>query len=193
MAHIKAHHLAVALRGKTIFSDLNFEVNRGQGLVLRGANGVGKTILLQVLSGVLKSKSGVLNLSSEIKKIKFLPYGDRVDEFLKVKDYLSCWGNPKNLDEEIENWNLSELLKVNVARLSAGQFKRVLLASSLSHGADLLLLDEPTVGLDEVHTLKLEQRLKLELERKKVLVMATHEKEHFSTSPWITLEMGGVA
>jgi heme exporter protein A len=193
MAHIKAHHLAVALRGKTIFSDLNFEVNRGEGLVLRGPNGVGKTILLQVLSQVLSPKSGILNLSSEIKKIKFLPYGERVDDFLKVKEYLSCWGNVKSLEEEINHWGLNDLMNTKVARLSAGQFKRVLLASSLSHGADLLLLDEPTVGLDQVHVLKLEQRLKLELERKKVLVLATHEKENFIAPPWKTLDMGGLA
>ena len=183
----------MALRGKTIFSDLNFEVNRGEGLVLRGANGVGKTILLQVLSQVLSPKSGLLNLSSEIKKIKFLPYGERVDDFLKVKEYLSCWGNVKSLEEEINHWGLNDLMNTKVARLSAGQFKRVLLASSLSHGADLLLLDEPTVGLDQVHVLKLEQRLKLELERKKVLVLATHEKENFIAPPWKTLDMGGLA
>ena len=193
MAHIKAHHLDVALRGKTIFSNLNFEVNRGEGLVLRGANGVGKTVLLQVLSQVLKPRSGILNLSSEIKKINFLPYGERVDDFLKVKEYLSCWGNSKNLEDEIDHWGLAELLNMKVSRLSAGQFKRVLLASSLSHGADLLLLDKPTVGLDQVHVLKLEQRLKLELERKKVLVLATHEKDNFVAPPWKNLEMGGVA
>jgi heme exporter protein A len=191
MAHIKAHRLGVSLKGRSIFENLHFEINPGQGLVLHGPNGAGKSVLLQVLAGLITPTDGVLSMNSELKNIKILPHLSRMDDFLNVSQMLNFWGRKAGVSAEIECWGLSSLLKTKIARLSDGQYRRVMLATMFSHDSDLLLLDEPSLALDEEYMEVLSRRLDLELEAKKMMAISSHEREFCLKHNMISLAMGG--
>ena len=195
MPNIKALHLQVKIKGRKIFSDLQFSLKSGEGLRVLGPNGSGKTVLLQVMAGILPPSSGALSvdLTGGSGRPVFLPYHGHYDDFLKVDEFLSCWGQMAYMEREIDAWQLDNLLKQRVAHLSVGQFKRVLLATCLSKASSLILLDEPTAGLDDSFIPILQDQLRQRMDGGVMLMVATHQPEIFTGERWGVLNMGASA
>ncbi|MCX7613506.1 MAG: energy-coupling factor ABC transporter ATP-binding protein [Caldimicrobium sp.] len=174
--------------------DIHFEVRKGEGIAVLGASGAGKTTLLKLLDGLYKNYVGEILLEGqEIRTLKpreiyskmgFLFQNPEEQLFAEIVFDDIAFG-PKNMGwakEKIEEavkkaLNMVELegfeLK-GIQNLSFGQKKRVALAGLLAMGQEILLLDEPTLGLDPV----LEKNfieLFLKLKRKgTTLIIATH-------------------
>jgi len=143
--------LQIAYEGDQVISDLSFTVNKGEILIILGPNGAGKTTLLRALQGLLPYQGLV---SWNAQKISYLPPQEFLQRHnlppLTVKEFYSFKTSDLNsaksmmteigLDENILSHQFSEL--------STGQFQRMLVGWALLDNPDVLILDEPTSGID---------------------------------------------
>ncbi|NPD15325.1 heme ABC exporter ATP-binding protein CcmA [Xinfangfangia sp. D13-10-4-6] len=144
--------LAVSRGGLIALSKVSFALAPGRTLVLRGANGIGKTTLLRTIAGLQPAAAGQIEAASE--SIAYASHADGVKLALSVSANLSFWsaifGTGKAATAEaMQRMNLTSLADRPAARLSAGQKRRLGLARMLVTGRPVWLLDEPTVSLDQ--------------------------------------------
>jgi ABC-2 type transport system ATP-binding protein len=153
---------------KAAVDNITFKVGRSEVFGFLGPNGAGKTTTIKMLTTLLKQTSGkatVLgyDLKTEGKKIRkrigVVQQQDSFDQGLNVETSLDIygliWDVPKDkrkerIKEIIEQFGISDLLKIPTLDLSTGQRRRVQVAREFIHDMDLLFLDEPTVGLDPI-------------------------------------------
>jgi len=173
--NIKAQNLGKSLKGHWIYRNLNFEVNKGECLLIQGPNGVGKSVLLENIAGFWKSDEGQLELNQQLnKKLAFCPFHNGLDEFLKLKDCLTAWLGKETALEALSFWGLLEVSFKRVSALSSGQHKRALLARAFFIDADILLLDEPFVGLDQYYRSILLNSILKKIELGSIVVFTGH-------------------
>ncbi|WP_114227628.1 MULTISPECIES: heme ABC exporter ATP-binding protein CcmA [Sphingomonas] len=131
--------------GRLLFSDLSFELGAGDGLWLRGPNGVGKSSALRLAAGLLKPLSGTIEAAPAALADEALA----LDRELPLRRALRFWTeDAAALDGALKALDLSRLADVPVRLLSTGQARRARLARVAASGAQLWLLDEPLSGLD---------------------------------------------
>lgn len=142
--------------------NLNFQACKGDIIALLGPNGAGKSTLMNMIAGYLAPSSGKIEVMGrdiaqyplESKaNIGFLPEGAPLYPDLSVKMFLNYMAqlrgiNKKELDEVIEKANIREVLNQRIETLSKGYQRRVGFAQSILSNPPILLLDEPTDGLD---------------------------------------------
>src|SRR5437763_3698791 len=163
---IKVENLTKKYAGQTAIRDLNFEVGQGEIMGFLGPNGAGKTTTMRILAGFMPATSGrasiagfdVFEQSLQARsRLGYMPenvplYNDmRVSEYLDYRAALK--GVPhRRIAERVgdvkELCGLKEVENKLIAALSKGYRQRVGLADALLHEPDLLILDEPTIGLD---------------------------------------------
>jgi len=147
--------------------NVTFSVEKSHTLGLLGSNGAGKTTIIMMLMGILKSSSGRINIFNKdiykhrnhiSKEINFASPFVELPHKLTVLQNLTVFGHiygVKNLSMKInqlsKDLDIHELLKRRVGRLSAGQKTRVSIAKSLINDPKILFLDEPTASLDPDH------------------------------------------
>jgi len=181
--------------GTHALSDITLNVKKGEFVGLLGANGSGKTTLLRVMDGLMKNFEGSVGLDgSDVKKLSpkeiyrkvGLVFQNPDDQLFAPTLFEDVAFGPLNMgfdtDEvkqrvmsALQEVELSGLEKKSVHNLSFGQRKRACIAGLLAMGHEMLLLDEPTAGLDpmgEYRMMKLLQ--KLNKENGVTIVMATH-------------------
>jgi ABC-2 type transport system ATP-binding protein len=143
-------------------NNLSFELLKGETLGLLGTNGAGKTTTIKMLTGQLIPTSGALsvfgfNPTTEPKKVHnligYIPDKQSLYDELPVYENIDYFrrlhGLPKSrTDELISLFHLEEKRKIKLSKLSRGLRQRVLIARSIAHKPQLLILDEPTTGLD---------------------------------------------
>lgn len=169
MALISCENISLAYEGKTIVSDINFKVNKGDYLCIAGENGSGKTTLMKALLGLKKPASGKIIFGDGLTKkdIGYLPQQTEIqrDFPASVKEIVmsGCVGKSglrpfysktekMTAEKNMEILGIKELSKKCYRELSGGQQQRVLLARALCATEKLLILDEPVAGLDPVVT-----------------------------------------
>lgn len=141
--------LAVARGGLTVLEGVGFTLAPGAALVLRGANGIGKTTLLRTLAGLQPAVRGRIGLPPEA--IAYAAHADGLKATLTVTENLAFWAaihGTQGVDAAVARMNLAALRDRPAANLSAGQKRRLGLARLLVSGRPVWMLDEPTVSLD---------------------------------------------
>lgn len=143
---------------QSVLNGVEFHLNRGSLLHLRGANGAGKTTLLKLLAGLLRPTQGQIsyhgqsiwdNLPVFQQSICYVGHKNGMSQLLTVREYCQYeFAQMHKFDEVINRFNLQGLEDVVCALLSVGQRRRVGLLRILMSNAPLWLLDEPLVGLD---------------------------------------------
>ena len=173
----------------TAINKLSFEVNVGDVMGFLGPNGAGKTTSMRVITGYLKSDSGnviINNKDIEIdpiytkSMIGYLPEG--VPLYLDFSpylylDYVCQVRNIRNskaaIKKVINDLQLEEVKDVPIETLSKGFKRRVGIAQALIHNPKLLILDEPTDGLDPLQKFEVRKLIK-KLSQTKAIIISTH-------------------
>ncbi len=170
-----------------VLNEVSFSIEKGKILGLLGPNGAGKSTLMKILTGYIKLDSGQafiegVNVSEnpiQIKqKIGYLPEHNPLYLDMYVREYLefvrSVYKVDKsNIEKVIEQTGLISEAHKKIVQLSKGYRQRVGLAAALIHDPEVLILDEPTTGLDPNQLVEIRNLIK-ELGKDKTVILSTH-------------------
>ena len=162
MSRLSANNLTCFRGGRLVFQGLSFAVETGGALLLTGTNGSGKSSLLRILAGLLEPFDGAIAadgvtleraaMADHTARSAYIGHQDALKPTLTVAETLDFWAamalGSSTFTDPLADLNLTELADVRVQYLSSGQRRRLALTRLLVSGADLWLMDEPTVGLD---------------------------------------------
>ena len=146
MLHVS--NLSVARGGITLLSGVDFALNAGQILVLRGANGLGKTSLLRCIAGLQNPVEGQITAP---ETVAYSGHADGLKGQMTVLENLAFWSSiyhGPSPEVALDAYDLHALADRPAANLSAGQKRRLGLARMQVSGCALWVMDEPTVSLD---------------------------------------------
>jgi ABC-type multidrug transport system ATPase subunit len=200
---LEQNEIAVSVRGlekkykngTEAIRGVDFTARRGESVAVLGPNGAGKTTFLRQLTTELKPTRGEIKIFGvdavrESAKAKSLmgvtPQEAGVFETLTVRQHLELFGRIKGLSqtesrvqttEIIENLELKNEIKKRVGELSGGQRRRVLIGLALLGKPPLLILDEPTTGLDPLSRRAVWQQLKKIFTEGATVILSTHYLE----------------
>ncbi len=199
----KRHHIRLSVNirsfrypdGTLALSDIDLNIKDGEFIGILGSNGSGKTTLLKVMDGLLKDFDGTITLDGmDIKKLSpkeiyrkvGLVFQSPDDQLFASTVFEDVAFGPLNMgfgpeevirrvSDALEWVEMKEYAKRPIHSLSFGQKKRICIAGLLAMGHEILLLDEPTAGLDPMGEYKMMNLLmKLNKEKGVTIVMATH-------------------
>jgi ABC-2 type transport system ATP-binding protein len=190
-AMIEVSGLTKRYAGHTAVSAVSFTVGRGEIVGLLGPNGAGKSTTMRILSGFLPATAGTVHVAGfdvfyqadEVRRrIGYMPennplYPDmRVREYLKFRARLKGLNRPRSrerVDVVLQRCGLTDVSKKIIGHLSKGYRQRVGLADALVHEPELVILDEPTIGLDPNQIRSVRELIK-ELGRTHTILISTH-------------------
>ena len=184
---IKVKNLSKVYGTQKALTEVSFEINKGEIVGFLGPNGAGKSTLMKILSGYIPQTNGdakICNLdinenSIETRsRIGYLPEHNPLYLDMYVKEYLEFVAdiykvNHKYIDEMIKKTGLIKEQHKLIGSLSKGYRQRVGLAQALIHNPEVLILDEPTTGLDPNQLIEIRSLIK-EVGREKTVLLSTH-------------------
>jgi len=188
---IEVQDLTKRYAGHTAVNNVSFNVGRGEIVGLLGPNGAGKSTIMRILSCYMPATSGTVRVAGrdvfseadEVRRrIGYMPENNPLHREMRVREYLRFRGCLKGLkgarcreraDVVMEQCGLTEVCRKIIGHLSKGYQQRVGLADALIHEPDLIILDEPTIGLDPNQIRSVRQLIK-DLGQKHTVLISTH-------------------
>jgi len=188
---IEVENLSKTFGSTTAIKDVTFSVNRGEILGFLGPNGAGKTTTMRILSGYIPANSGTATLDNyEVhqnslavrKRIGYLPEHPPLYLDMTVKGFLQFVAQIKGIPRRdraqrvqaaIERCFLEEKRQVLIRKLSRGYQQRVGIAQAIVHDPPVIILDEPTVGLDPRQIIEVRNLIKT-LAGDHTIILSTH-------------------
>jgi ABC-2 type transport system ATP-binding protein len=188
---IEVRNLTKQYGQRLAINTLNFTVKKGEVVGFLGPNGAGKTTTMKIITGFMAPSSGAVTVGGfdvfenpiEVKRqLGYLPETPPVYTDMVVRDYLEFVGRLKgvpkeklasSVDQAIAKTNLGDVAKRLIGNLSKGFRQRVGLAQALVGNPDVLILDEPTVGLDPKQVAEIRTLLQ-DLRGQHTIILSTH-------------------
>jgi ABC-2 type transport system ATP-binding protein len=173
----------------TAVQDITFNCKKGEVVGFLGPNGAGKTTTMRVLTGYMPPTSGAAYIAGHHtvddsiaarQRLGYLPETVPLYPEMRVEDYLAFMGRVRHLDnlwpridDVLEAVDLLDRAESFVGNLSKGMRQRLGLAQALLHDPDVLILDEPTIGLDPAQIVEIRELI-TELGRERTVLLSTH-------------------
>ena len=175
MVSVIAENISYKVNENKLFHNLSFSLNNGESLHIKGPNGSGKSTLIRIILGITNPTKGLITINST-RDICYLGHKNALKNYLSLDDniLLMDFDNHPCLKKYIEILDLKRYLDVNVANLSYGQQKKLGLLRLFLNSSDLIILDEPLVGLDKETQIILTDFLTDQLEENKTLIFTSH-------------------
>lgn len=218
MKIVDVDHLSFEYGNRRVLHNLNFSIRQGDYAVLTGENGSGKSTLMKVLSGELESAKGRVviagsdSLTAALHRIRigYMPqngtsrnafFPATVEEIMETGMYHPFWkkwavkDKKERICRTLEEMGMKDALNQRIGELSGGQQQRVMLARVLISKPQLLLLDEPAVGVDQESLRQLAAVLKRRNQEEAMTIfLITHGNQAvFSgANRFFKMEEGGV-
>lgn len=203
---IEIENLSKSFKDVKAVSDLSFSVKKGELFAFLGINGAGKSTTISIICNQLKKDSGKIvidgvdiykNSESINSKLGVVFQASVLDGFLTVYDNLKnraalygIYGKEfeKRLDELSDILNFKDLLKRSVKKLSGGQRRKIDIARALFHHPKILILDEPTTGLDPQTRKNIWNVInKLRKEEQITVLLTTHYMEEAADADYVVI------
>ena len=172
---IVAQNIGYKINENKLFHNISFDIKHGEALHIKGRNGSGKSTLIRIILGITEPVKGTLENKST-KEICYLGHKNALKTYLTLDDNINLMqlGNSEMLKSYLDKLELNKYRDVTVSNLSFGQQKKLALLRVFLNNSDLIILDEPFVGLDDgAHTV-LTSFLNNELDQNKSLVFTSH-------------------
>ena len=179
--------------GVTALKGVNLDIYKGEILAILGPNGAGKSTLIKILIGQIKPTNGQVFifdtpieklLTTETRlKISYVPQENMLLDLLTVEENMDYFASLYDIKKEerkrkirelLELFGLSEHRKKRAEKLSGGMKRKLTIATSLLNDPEILILDEPTTGLDPIARAELLSSLEVLKEKKKTIIITTH-------------------
>ena len=172
---IVAQNIGYKINENKLFHNISFNINHGEALHIKGRNGSGKSTLIRIILGITEPVKGTLENKST-KEICYLGHKNALKTYLTLDDniHLMQLGNSEMLKSYLDKLELNKYRDVTVSNLSFGQQKKLALLRVFLNNSDLIILDEPFVGLDDGALSILTSFLNNELNKNKSLVFTSH-------------------
>lgn len=173
---VKITHINKSFGKQQVLHDVSLEIPEGQVLGLLGPNGAGKSTLMKILIGLWKSDQGEVEVP---ERIGYLPENNPLYEEMYVAEYLRFMAQMtadtvrQEVDALIEKVGLTPEKHKHIRELSKGYRQRVGLAQALLGDPQLLILDEPTTGLDPNQLVEIRALIR-ELGKDRTVILSTH-------------------
>jgi len=172
---IVAQNIGYKINENNLFHNISFDIKHGEALHIKGRNGSGKSTLIRIILGITEPVKGTLENKST-KEICYLGHKNALKTYLTLDDNINLMQltNCDMLKSYLDKLELNKYRDVTVSNLSFGQQKKLALLRVFLNNSDLIILDEPFVGLDDgAHTV-LTSFLNSELDKNKSLVFTSH-------------------
>lgn len=188
---ISANQLTKTYGSQTAVNNITFSIDKGQILGFLGPNGAGKSTTMKILAGFISSTSGEAKLGEDSitvdsletkRKVGYLPEHNPLYLEMYVMEYLGFVGGmyglrglelDNRIAKVLEMVGLSPEKHKKIEQLSKGYRQRVGLAQALIHDPEVLILDEPTTGLDPNQLVEIRKLIK-EVGKNKTIILSTH-------------------
>ena len=188
---IEVENLSKSYGPREAIKNLSFQIGKGEVVGFLGPNGAGKSTTMNILSCIMPASSGTAKIcgfdifeqSLEIRKlIGYLPETPPLYSDMVVTDFLAFASRLRNISSRetplavervIEQCSLKEVKNRIIGRLSKGYQQRVGIAQALVHNPDILILDEPTIGLDPIQIIEI-RKLIQELASSHTIILSSH-------------------
>jgi energy-coupling factor transport system ATP-binding protein len=208
---VEAEDLCFSYHGLPVLQNIHFKLLRGESVALVGPNGAGKTTLVKHLNGLLRPHSGHLKILgqetrgrpvSELSRHVGFVWQNPNDQLFQATVREEVLTGPEALgsydpswsDELFNRFGLVSLLKRSPFTLSEGQKKRVSFAAALAVKPELIVLDEPTAGQDELFRRELAKFIAQLQKEERAVVLVTHDLEFAAehANRWLALANGRI-
>jgi len=171
--------------------DVSFEIGKGEIVGFLGQNGAGKTTLMRILTSYMPATSGRVSIAGMDvdrntlairKRIGYLPENPPLYSYMTVIDYLKFAARLKDIPKKqlntriesvLEECHIKDVRNKTIAALSKGYQQRIGIAQAIINEPELLILDEPTNGLDPIQIIAVRELIK-GLETKRTVIISTH-------------------
>jgi ABC-2 type transport system ATP-binding protein len=193
--------------GKTVLDNITLTAYQGEIMCFLGPSGAGKTTLIRLVTGAIRPDKGEIFVAGKripdraaLNAIGFMPQNDAVYADISGLDNLLFFGRLFRMDSRKLKSRTEEVLRLTdlypdrhklVAHYSGGMKKRLSLAVALLHDPDILLLDEPTVGIDPVLRKTVWDRFEAFRQSGKTIVVSTHVMDEAARCQRAALIYGG--
>ena len=210
---LEISHLCKRFGEVQAVQDLSFQVREGELFAFLGVNGAGKSTTINIICGQLARDSGDVRICGtgldagdrELRRnLGVVFQGSALDRSLTVRDNLASRAAlygikgrefAQRLDELAELLDFGDLLKRTLGKLSGGQRRRIDIARALVHDPKILILDEPTTGLDpQTRKLMWDAVMRMRRERQMTVFLTTHYMEEAADADYVViLDSGKIA
>ena len=188
---IKIENFSMSYGGRLVVDNISFEIKKGEIVGFLGPNGAGKTTTIRAITGYISTKKGEVwaagynmrkNSLEAREKIGYLPENIPLYTDMTTRAYLSFVARlrglehkqvQKRIDEVVEVCRLGNYIDMLTGKLSKGFRQRVGIAQAIIHDPEVLILDEPTVGIDPLQVVQTKELIR-ELGQKRTILLSSH-------------------